>query len=140
MKCACVQGCTGGDWAVRLQATEVEQSAESQDAGERGPQRASLLFYIGNEEVTSSASASAASQKSMNLALPFMRRDMLTFMQVQNSITIAPKLARSKGSIIAEGGNSPVGSWALHMQGEAHQNTLGINAACKSAAAAARGG
>ena len=47
----CVQGCTGGDWAVRLQATEVEWSPQRKDSDEQKPQRASLLFYIGSEEV-----------------------------------------------------------------------------------------
>ncbi|CAL5220064.1 g2015 [Coccomyxa viridis] len=80
------QGCTGGDWAVRLQAKEVAQSAHSKGAPDQEPQRISLLFYIGNE-------------------------------QVQNSIRIAPRLSGSTDHIIAEGRDSPVGSWALHMQG-----------------------
>ena len=49
--CPRVQGCTGGDWAVRLQATEVDWSPQSKDADKQEPQRASLLFYIGSEQV-----------------------------------------------------------------------------------------
>ena len=43
-----VQGCTGGDWAVRLQAAEVKGTNEG---GDQDPQRASLLFYIADEQV-----------------------------------------------------------------------------------------
>ena len=42
-------------------------------------------------------------------------------LQVQNSIRIAPRLSGSTDHIIAEGRDSPVGSWALHMQGAVYQ-------------------
>ena len=50
------EGCgTGGDWSVRLTAERASDAAPPQAAGEDGvpaaPDRASLLFYLGDERV-----------------------------------------------------------------------------------------
>lgn len=44
------QGCIGGDWALRIEA-----QAAGHASAEEHRQRASLLFYIGDEEVRMAA-------------------------------------------------------------------------------------